>query len=260
MYFALPFGTSTLSPNRIKFYNCASPLNISRYLRATSRSETRCFWIRKKGFTWGRAKRTWKREEKVKPFLSGRCASPSPPHLSFTDRLERSGVRAAVCSLRGRKEEVQMRRTRRTRGQKEGQTGRPERGTRGCHGYRRIPASPRCHGDDGIPWSISFSSHRSFRSLAFSASLALAKFRLPRSRGANLLSDDDGRLALSPSLRPSFAEDTGEREVEKERNGRERQPVDVYACAILGFLRYRDSMTFRNSSITYQTRITNATL
>lgn len=49
-----------------------------------------------------------------------------------------------------------MRRTRRTRGQKEGQTGRPERGTRGCHGYRRIPASPRCHGDDGIPWSISF--------------------------------------------------------------------------------------------------------
>lgn len=42
-----------------------------------------------------------------------------------------------------------MRRTRRTRGQKEGQTGRPERGTRGCHGYRRIPASPRCHGDGG---------------------------------------------------------------------------------------------------------------
>lgn len=160
-----------------------------------------------------------------------------------------------------------MRRTRRTRGQKEGQTGRPERGTRGCHGYRRIPASPRCHGDDGIPWSISFSSHRSFRSLAFSAplarragSLALAKFRLPRSRGANLLSDDDdGRLALSPSLRPSFAEDTREREVEKERNGWERQLVDVYACAILGSLRYRGSMTFRNSFITYQTRITDAT-
>lgn len=133
----------------------------------------------------------------------------APPFLYLyrSAREERCGVRAAVCSLRGRKEEVQMRRTRRTRGQKEGQTGRPERGTRGCHGYRRIPTSPRCHGDDGIPWSISFSSHRSLSRFLYSTrttrrlALALAKFRLPRSRGANLLSDDDGRLALSPSPR-----------------------------------------------------------
>lgn len=81
----------------------------------------------------------------------------APPFL-YRSARERSGVRAAVCSLRGRKEEVQMRRTKRTRDQKEGQTGRPERGTHGCHGYRRIPASPRCHGDDGIPWSISLSA------------------------------------------------------------------------------------------------------
>lgn len=137
----------------------------------------------------GRAKRRWKERKKKKPFCRSGARAPSPPHLSFTDRLERSGVR-------GRKEEVQMRRTRRTRGQKEGQTGRPERGTRGCHGYRRIPASPRCHGDGG---TLSRSPICSFRSLCLSLShslfvfstlclhtpadsLALAKFRPTRSR------------------------------------------------------------------------------
>ena len=70
-------------------------------------------------------------------------------HCSTFSLSLRIGRSVARGSVRGRKEErsIGERRTKRTRDQKEGQTGRSERGTRGCHGYRRIPASPRCHGD-----------------------------------------------------------------------------------------------------------------
>lgn len=144
-----------------------------------------------------------------------------------------------------------MRRTRRTRGQKEGQTGRPERGTRGCHGYRRIPASPRCHGDGG---TLSRSPICSFRSLCLSLSLPLRFLypllahagRLARTHeipsyslaGANLLSGDDERLvSLARSLRPSFAEGircSTERGKSKEwrTHGEETTRGYVCACAI----------------------------
>lgn len=116
-----------------------------------------------------------------------------------------------------------------------------------------------------LPWSISFSSHRSFRSLAFSAtlarqagSLALAKFRLPRSRGANLLSDGDAGLALSPSLRPSFAEDT-----ERERGKSKKRETDggdsPRTCTHARYLVLDITAQFRNSLITYQKQVTNAT-
>lgn len=100
------------------------------------------------------------------------CVRAPPSSLS----LSLCGSVGARGSIRGRKEEVRTKseaNTRRTREQKEGQTGRSERGTRGCHGYRRIPASPRCHGDASRP-SLHLSLFHLFR---------LPSVRLPRPPG-----------------------------------------------------------------------------
>jgi len=107
-------------------------------------------------------------ETKKKKNPSSRAARVQVrPTFSLLARERSPGDRL----LRERKEEVQMKRTRRTRGQKEGQTGRPERGTRGCHGYRHIPASPRCHGDGG---TLSLGSPLSSSLFSFSHSLCSA--------------------------------------------------------------------------------------
>lgn len=109
------------------------------------------------------------------------------------------------------------------------------------------------------------SPHRSFRSPAFSTLHTRNADRLARTREissyslscANLLSDDAGRLALSRSLLPSRRESLPpRREGSRKRNTRRRQPADVCTCAILGPPRHRNSMPLRNSSITYQTRVT----
>lgn len=173
-----------------------------------------------------------------------------------TGRPRRSTARSLARPLRGRKEEVQMRENeRRTRGQKEGQTGRPERGTRGCHGYRRIPASPRCHGDGGgghpVPLSCTsrlFPPSRFLcpRSLArtHAGSLARSRNSVPLALArANLLSATTWRLARSLALpRPSFgggnrAATSGEREVERERA---REKTDARG-------RMRDTWVLRGS-------------
>lgn len=122
-----------------------------------------------------------------------------------------------------------MRRTRRTRGQKEGQTGRPERGTRGCHGYRRIPASPRCHGDGGT-LSLSLSSPL----FSFSGFLYLAhsQCRPTRSHSRNFVllalvrqsSLRRRRATCSLALASSFAEGIAaptERGKSKEEHAKE---------------------------------------
>jgi len=215
---------------------------------------------RKEEFTGGCVKRQGKKETKKNSFPA-REPKSAPP-FSFADRLERGAASArSARSLRGRKEEVQMRRTRRTRGQKEGQTGRPERGTRGCHGYRRIPASPRCHGDGGTLSLFLTSPHFSFSRFLRSPARTLGGLaracEIPSLSlsDANLLSDDDddddddGRGARARSVLPSEGI-VQERDTQAEETGREHVHMrDTWRSSAT-------SRLLRNSSIAYQPRVT----
>lgn len=76
------------------------------------------------------------------------------------------------------------------------QTGRSERGTRGCHGYRRIPASPRCHGDASLSLSVSLS----FTSFACPLSVSLVHPESSRPFPSTVAS----RAPLHPPRLPSL--------------------------------------------------------